>query len=176
LAAVYLINLSPSYPLQGDVPNKVFYGKEVSYDHLKVFGCKAFVHIPQDERSKLDSKTRQCIFLGYGGDQFSYNLFDPIARKVVRSRDVVFVEDQTIKDIVKTKKKVPESIPVGVPPQRQQQDRDDSDPEPADSAQQEAENDDVEDVQDDAHSGTGGEEDAPQQQEYDDAEENDHDQ
>jgi hypothetical protein len=120
LAAVYLINFSPSYPLQGDVPNKVFYGKEVSYDHLKVFGCKAFVHIPQDERSKLDSKTRQCIFLGYGGDQFDYKLFDPMARKVVRSRDVVFVEDQTIEDIVKTKKKVLKSIPVGVPPQRQQ--------------------------------------------------------
>jgi hypothetical protein len=31
-------------------------------------------------------------------------------------------------------------------------------------------------VQDDAHSGIGGEEDAPQQQEYDDVEENDHDQ
>jgi hypothetical protein len=88
-------------------------------------------------------------------------LLDPIARKVVRSRDVVFVEDKTIEDIVKTKKKVPESILVGVPPQRQQQDRVDSDPEPADSAQQEAKNDDTEDVQDDAHSGTGGEEDAP---------------
>jgi hypothetical protein len=60
-------------------------------------------------------------------------LFDLIARKVVRSRDVVFVEDQTIEDIVKTKNKVLESILVGVPPQRQQQDRDDSDPEPADS-------------------------------------------
>jgi hypothetical protein len=58
LATIYLINLSPSYPLQGDVPNKVFYGKKVSYDHLKVFGCKAFIHISQDERSKLDSKTR----------------------------------------------------------------------------------------------------------------------
>jgi hypothetical protein len=103
-------------------------------------------------------------------------LFDPIARKVVRSRDVVFVEDQTIEDIVKIKKKVPESILVGVPPQRQQQDRDDSDPEPTGLAQPEAENDDAEDVQDDAHSGTGGEEDAPQQQEYDDTEENDHDQ
>jgi hypothetical protein len=30
-------------------------------------------------------------------------------------------------------------------------------------------------VQDDAHSGTVGDEGAPQQQEYDDAEENDHD-
>jgi hypothetical protein len=107
-----------NYPLQGDVPNRVYYGKEVSYDHLKVFGCKAFVHIPQDERSKLDSKTRQCIFLSYGGDQFSYKLFDPIARKFVRSSDVVFVEDQTIDDIVKRKKKVLESILVGIPPQR----------------------------------------------------------
>ena len=58
MTAVYLINLSPSYPLQGDVPNRVWCDKGVSYDHLKVFGCKAFVHIPQDERSKLDSKTQ----------------------------------------------------------------------------------------------------------------------
>jgi hypothetical protein len=44
---------------------------------------------------------------------------------------------------------------MGVPPQRQQQDRNDSDPEPAGLAQQEAKNDDAEDVQDDAHSGKG---------------------
>ena len=105
--AVYLINLSPSYPLEGYVPNRVYYDKEISYEHLKVFGCKAFVHIPQYERSKLDSKTRQCIFLGYGGDQFGYKFYDPVARKVVRSRDVVFVEDQTIEDIGKTNVQVP---------------------------------------------------------------------
>ena len=64
---------------------------------------QCFVHIPEDERSKVDSKTRQCIFLDYGGDEFGYKLFDPIARKVVRNCDVVFVEDQTIEDIVKTK-------------------------------------------------------------------------
>jgi ribosomal protein L12E/L44/L45/RPP1/RPP2 len=137
----------------------VFYDKEVSNEHLKVFGCEAFVHIPQDERSNLDSKTRQCILLSYGGDQFGYKLLDPIAIKVVRSRDVVFVENQTIEDIVKRKEKVPESIPVGVPPQRQQ-DRNDPDPGPADSAHQEAEEDDAKDVQEDAHSGAGVE-DAP---------------
>lgn len=81
----------------------MWYNKDVSYDHLKVFGCKAFVHIPQDERSKLDAKTRQCILLGYDLDEFGYKLFDPIEKKVVRSRDVVFVEDQTIEDIVKAK-------------------------------------------------------------------------
>ena len=93
MIVVYLINLSPSYPLQGDVPNRVWYGKDVSYDHLKVFGCKAYVHIPQDERSQLDANTRQYIFLGYGLDEFVYKLFDPSVRKVVRSCGVVLMED-----------------------------------------------------------------------------------
>jgi hypothetical protein len=45
-------------------------------------------------------------------------LYDPTARKLVRSSDVVFVEDQTIEVIVKTEDKVLESYLVGVPPQR----------------------------------------------------------
>jgi hypothetical protein len=38
--SVYHFNISPSYPLQRDVPNKVYYGKKVSYDHLEVFGVR----------------------------------------------------------------------------------------------------------------------------------------
>ena len=56
--AVYVLNLSPCVPLVGDIPQKVWSGKEVSYKHMKVFGCRAFVHVPRDERSKLDSKTK----------------------------------------------------------------------------------------------------------------------
>ena len=51
--AVDVINLSPCYPLNGDVPERVWTGKDVSYEHLRVFGCRAFVHIPKDERSKF---------------------------------------------------------------------------------------------------------------------------
>ncbi len=91
--------------MNGDIPHRVWSGKEVSYDHLKVFGCRAFVHIPHDERAKFDAKTKQCIFLGYGHDEFGYRLWDPVNKKVVRSRDVVFFEDQTIEDIEKTDKK-----------------------------------------------------------------------
>ncbi|KAD5961372.1 hypothetical protein E3N88_12845 [Mikania micrantha] len=67
----------------------------------RVFGCKAFVHIPKDERSKLDVKTKPFIFLGYGQDEFGYRLYDPVLKKLVRSRDVVFMENQTLKDIEK---------------------------------------------------------------------------
>ncbi|KAL4379459.1 hypothetical protein GQ457_02G029250 [Hibiscus cannabinus] len=31
--------------------------------------CKEFVQVTKDERSKLDAKTRQCIFIGYGLDE-----------------------------------------------------------------------------------------------------------
>ena len=56
LTAAHVINLSPTVALQSDVPNSVWYGKDVTYDHLRVFGCKAFVHVPKDERSKLNVK------------------------------------------------------------------------------------------------------------------------
>ncbi|KAG6771904.1 hypothetical protein POTOM_023299 [Populus tomentosa] len=102
--AVAMINLSPSVPLDFDVPNRVWKGKDVSYAHLRVFGCRAFVHVPRDERSKLDSKTKQCIFLGSEDDEFGYRLWDPKEKKIVRSRDVIFFEDQTIEDFEQKEK------------------------------------------------------------------------
>ena len=80
--AVDIINLSPAAALDGDVPNRVWTGEEVSYTHLRVFGCKAFVHIHKDERSKLHDKAKQCIFLGYGHKQFGYRLWDPVNRRL----------------------------------------------------------------------------------------------
>ncbi|KAK8548084.1 hypothetical protein V6N12_061007 [Hibiscus sabdariffa] len=37
----------------------------------------------KDERSKLDAKTHQCIFIGYGLDgEFGYRLYDPVQKKL----------------------------------------------------------------------------------------------
>ncbi|RDY13059.1 hypothetical protein CR513_02068, partial [Mucuna pruriens] len=90
--------------LNTEVPDKIWFGKDVKYDHLRVFGCKAFVHVPKDERSKLGMKTRQCIVIGYGHDEYDYKMYDPVEKKLIRSRDVQFMEDQTIEDIDKVKK------------------------------------------------------------------------
>ncbi|GKA92256.1 putative RNA-directed DNA polymerase [Tanacetum coccineum] len=97
--AVHVINLTHCVPLHFDVPDRVWSGKDVSYRHLRVFRCKAFVHIPKDERSKLDVKTKPCMFLGYGQDEFRYRLYDLVQKRLVRSRDVVLEEDQTLKDV-----------------------------------------------------------------------------
>jgi hypothetical protein len=58
-----------------------------------VFGCKAFAHIPKDERRKLDAKSIKCIFIGYCSDKKAYKLFDPDSHKLFATRDVVFHEN-----------------------------------------------------------------------------------
>jgi len=44
-------------------------GKQVKLLHLRVSGCITYVHVNDNERSKLDVKSKICTFLGYGGDQ-----------------------------------------------------------------------------------------------------------
>ena len=106
---VDLINLPPSYPLEGDISERAWTEKFVFFEHLRVFGCRAFVHIPRDEQSKLDNKTKQCIFLGYSNKEFGYKLWDPATKKIIRSINVVFFENQTIEDLDRVKKPKPSS-------------------------------------------------------------------
>jgi hypothetical protein len=42
--------------------------------HLQVFGCDAFVHVPEEKRSKLDKKAIKCIFIGYKEGMKGYKL------------------------------------------------------------------------------------------------------
>jgi len=46
------------------------------------------------EVSKLDSKSRKYVFLGYVDEVKGYRLWDPTTHKLVISRDVIFVEDK----------------------------------------------------------------------------------
>ena len=62
---------------------------------LKVFGCVAYAHIPDELRKKLDKKVQKCIFVGYLEDTKAYKLYDPVTRKVIISRDVQFVENES---------------------------------------------------------------------------------
>ena len=72
------------------------------------------MHVPKEQRSKLDYKATPCIFLGYGGEDFGYRLWDPYQKKFIRSRDVVFYADQTIGD--SDKEAQPDGAVRGVDP------------------------------------------------------------
>ena len=58
----------------------------------------------KEQRSKLDSKSTPCIFVGYGDAEFGYKLWDPKEKKMIKSRDVVFHENENLADFEKTEK------------------------------------------------------------------------
>jgi len=84
--------------LEDKSPQEVWTGKKPSLSHLRVFGCDAYVNVPKEKRTKLDSKYEKCIFIGYKDHLKGYKLWNPISRKVVYNRDVVFRE---VKDVIK---------------------------------------------------------------------------
>jgi len=56
--------------------------------HLKVFGSVAYAHVPDQQRTKLEDKSKKYIFIGYDEKTKGYMLLDPISKKVMVSRDV----------------------------------------------------------------------------------------
>ena len=92
--AAYLRNRSPTKAVDGMTPYEAWTGEKPQVNHLRVFGCQAFVYIPKDERKKLDSKSKKCILMGYGVTTKGYRLYDSCKRKIVFSRDVIFNEQK----------------------------------------------------------------------------------
>ena len=90
---VYLKNRSFCRSVN-DTPFRMITGIRPDLNNLRVFGCKSFYHIPKDERTKLDPKGKVSIFLGYCDNRRGYRLYDETKKKVVFSRDVVFIEDE----------------------------------------------------------------------------------
>ena len=66
--------------------------KKPNVNPLRIFECSAYAHIPKDERSKMDTRVKKSIFLGYGIDVKGYRLFDTDTSKVFHARNVIFNE------------------------------------------------------------------------------------
>jgi hypothetical protein len=90
--AVYLRNRSPTTALDGITPYESLFNRKPDVANLRVFGCVAFVHVPDNQRKKLDAKSRKAIFVGYPESTKGYKLYDPDSHSFIRSRDVVFLE------------------------------------------------------------------------------------
>jgi hypothetical protein len=75
--ACYLVNKSLSSVLVDKTSHEVWTGKKPSLEHLKVFGCDPYVHVPKENRSKLDNKVEKCIFIGYKDGMKGYKLWNP---------------------------------------------------------------------------------------------------
>ena len=51
-----------------------FTGKNPSVDHLRIFGCIVYIHIPKDKREKLVPISIKDIFVGYSASSKAYKI------------------------------------------------------------------------------------------------------
>lgn len=95
-AAATAAHLLNRIPCRGNnkTPEEMWTNEIPDLSNLRVFGCKALVHVPKEKRKKLDNKSTECIFMGYSYESKAYRLFDVKSNKIVLSRDVVFFENE----------------------------------------------------------------------------------
>lgn len=91
--AAYLLNRSPCKSV-GTTPEQVWTAKKPALQHLRIFGCKAYAHIPTPKQTKLSTRSTPCIFVGYCQNTKGYRLYDPQKKITFVSRDVTFSENQ----------------------------------------------------------------------------------
>ena len=93
LAAVHIYNRSPARTLSWRTPYEVWNcGQVPDVSHIRTFGCKAYMHIPDDKRRKLDAKALEVTLVGYESGAKGYRLWDRQAHTLRLSRDVTFDE------------------------------------------------------------------------------------
>lgn len=90
----YLINRVGTRALEGKTPYEDFRGKTPNGAHLKVFGCICFAKTDTVGIKKLDDMSRMLVHLGTEPGSKAYRLYDPLTKKIVVSRDVVFDESK----------------------------------------------------------------------------------
>ena len=90
--AVYLLNRTTSTQSPNSTPYELWTGKKADVSHTRTFGCTAYMHVPDQLRSKLKPKSVKMIFVGYDGNSNNYRLYDPKTHKIKISRNVVFNE------------------------------------------------------------------------------------
>ena len=71
---IYLIIRGPFTPLGSGILEEAWTSKKVSYSFLKTFGCEAFSHINSKNRTKVEARSKKCVFVGYVIDEFGYRL------------------------------------------------------------------------------------------------------
>ena len=85
--------MSPTTSLDGVTPYESWYGYKPKVKHLQVFGSICYALVPTKKRTKLDSRSIKCIFIGYFDQKKGYRLLSD--GKFIVSRDVIFDETES---------------------------------------------------------------------------------
>jgi hypothetical protein len=93
--AVYLLNRVPTKSVVGKTPFEAWHGHKPTVEHLRVFGCLAYVKVTCPHLKKLDDRSVAMVFIGYEPSVKAWRFYDPVAQRVHVSRDTVFQEHES---------------------------------------------------------------------------------
>jgi hypothetical protein len=91
VTANYIRNRTP-VSAHGKTPWEAFYGKKPDVSHMRVFGARAFMHVPGALRHKLEPVSEKGWFIGYEVDAEAYRILRERDNRVIVSRDVIVNE------------------------------------------------------------------------------------
>jgi len=97
LTACYVLNRVPMNRNES-TPYEVWYKRKPNLSHLKVWGCRAIVKVPEPKRKKLGERGVECIFIGYAEHSKSYRFYVIeqndfwSVHTTIESRDALFDE------------------------------------------------------------------------------------
>jgi hypothetical protein len=91
--ALHLYNRQPMQRHGWKTPTEIFLGNKPDVSYFRVFGCKAYVFIPKDQRAnKLAPKAEEMVFLGYEQGSKAYRFWCPTHRRIFISSTATFDE------------------------------------------------------------------------------------
>lgn len=89
--ATYLINRLPTPILDHKSPYQCLFNQSPNYTKLKPFGCLCYPWLRSYTTSKLQPRSKPCLFLGYSDSKSAYKCYDPESQKLYHSRHVEFI-------------------------------------------------------------------------------------
>jgi len=73
--AAYIHNATPTHALDDTMPKEIWSGNKPDVSRFRVFGTRAFIHIPKKRCTKLSAQSMVCMFIGFAENRLAYRLY-----------------------------------------------------------------------------------------------------
>ena len=93
---IYVQNRTPHRVLDNKTPKEDFLGEKPEVNHLRIFSCMMYIHIPKEKRTKLDPSGRKGIFIGYNDTSKSYRIYFLGFKKIDINRDSTYFRSRRL--------------------------------------------------------------------------------
>lgn len=90
--AVFTYNRTTTSMLNGESPYEKFYSESSNLRDLRIFGSLVYLNLRPFNRTKFSNRSSGHVFVGYPDGVCGYMCWNPVSKKILISRDVIFVE------------------------------------------------------------------------------------